>query len=272
MPIVEDNQKFKRKVLRDFLTQQEEIEGVLLDEILQFLDEFDTSGGNFTPNETANQVLTQLRELVRTILSDSGYDTSVDELVLSFDEIESNVIAIHKDINDIDVTPRMLSADKRNAVELTTDNLKRANIDVRFLQPVQKLLFAQVNLGGNVKETKKLLREMIVGTEDTDGVLTRWVGQVSRDAVYQFEGSIHATIKERFDLNAVRYVGTVQPNTRPQCRKWMEMGVIKDEDLQAEIDYAFKNGKGMIPGTTPANFPINRGGYNCAHATIPTRA
>ena len=105
MPIVEDNEKFKRKILRDFLKEQEAIEGTLLEEIISFLDRFDTSGGKFDPNETSNQVLTQLRALVRTILSDSGYDTSVDDLVLNYEQLEDNVIAIHKDINDIDVSP-----------------------------------------------------------------------------------------------------------------------------------------------------------------------
>ncbi len=272
MPIIEDNEKFKRKVLRDFLKQQEAIEGTLLEEILSFLDGFDTKGGSFEPSETSNQVLTQLRVLVRTILSDSGYDTSVDDLVLSFDDIEANVIEIHKDVNDIDVNPQTLSADKRNAIQLTVENLKQANVDVRFLQPVQKLLYAQVNLGGNVKQTKKLLKELILTTEKDAGALVSWVGQVSRDAVYQYEGSIQGTIKKEFGLDAVLYIGTVQPNTRAQCRKWMEMQVITDEQLQGEINWAFNNGSGMIPGTTPENFTENRGGYNCAHGTIPTRA
>jgi hypothetical protein len=43
------------------------------------------------------------------------------------------------------------------------------------------------------------------------------------------------------------------------------MGVVKDAQLPGEIEWALRNGSGMIPATTPETFGIYRGGYRCRH-------
>ena len=114
---------------------------------------------------------------------------------------------------------------------------------------------------------------MINGNREQLGVFERWVGQIARDAVNEYQGGINAQIKVQYDLTDIRYVGSLVEDSRPQCVRWVKElgGRIKGTDLQAEIDWAYDHGSGMKPDTNPENFPQKRGGYNCEHIAIPTK-
>ena len=103
------------------------------------------------------------------------------------------------------------------------------------------------------------------------GLLTRYVTQISRDALYQFSGLANQVIAVEYGLNAYEYVGSLVDDSRPQCQRWVEKQVLFFSELQEEINWALDNGKGMIPSTTPQNFAIYRGGYNCQHEAIPVK-
>jgi len=101
------------------------------------------------------------------------------------------------------------------------------------------------------------------------GQLKKYVSQVSRDALNQFDGQVNSRIAEEFGLNAFRYVGSIIEDSRPQCVRWVGKEVLLLDELSNEISWAYSNGTGMIPGTTRDNFAVYRGGYNCRHSAIP---
>ena len=78
-------------------------------------------------------------------------------------------------------------------------------------------------------------------------------------------------VRKEFDLNGFKYIGSLVKDSRPQCKKWKRMGVIRYDQLDKEISWAYSNGKGMIPGTNKDNFATYKGGYNCAHQAVATR-
>jgi hypothetical protein len=85
----------------------------------------------------------------------------------------------------------------------------------------------------------------------------------------QFDGQTNARIADEFGLDAFRYVGSLIDDSRPQCRRWIAKRVLQKSEMLNEINWAYNNGTGMISGTTPDNFAVFRGGYNCRHAAIP---
>ena len=106
------------------------------------------------------------------------------------------------------------------------------------------------------------------------------MGQVARDALSQYDGTIQTVVRNRYDLQNIRYVGSIVKGSRGQCKKWTEMGLIPFEQLQAEIDWVearlgstYKGHRigGWIAGTTVDTFLMFRGGWRCRHRGVVVR-
>lgn len=254
--------RFQKRLLK--------IEREILAGVEKYMDKFGRSGGKFNPKERPFSLINGIKKEIGRIIANSDYPSAVDDYLVSFDKISQNVVAIQKNINGIRVEASLYNDLQKALVESVKDDLLDAGVNAKFADPIKKILFNQINTGADIGETKKLLDIMITGG-DKDGVLSRYAGQVARDAAQQYEGHINQVIKNEFGLKAIAYVGSIVTDSRKQCRHWVDMGIIKDEDLQKEIDWAYANGSGMIPGTTPENFIINRGGYNCRHTAYPVK-
>jgi hypothetical protein len=169
------------------------------------------------------------------------------------------------------VSESLVNQQKQFAIDRTVYSLREANVSLRFIDPVKRVLYQRVTTGASLLDTERELRNMIRGAAGEKGILERWVGQVARDSINQYEGSINTAVKNEFNFKALRYVNSLVSDSRSQCRRWVNMGRIEFTDLPQEIQWAYANGKGMIPDTMTDNFLINRGGYNCRHRAIPVR-
>lgn len=238
--------------------------------IQDLLNSFDTKDGKFVTDEKAKALLAQLNKRLRKIIDTSGLENEMRGFLDNFDEIEDNLKTIHKSLNGIVVPESTLTKQKAWAIDNTLFTLKEANVNLKFMDPLRRILYTKVNFGSTLIDTEKQLRQIVLGDPGHFGILTRWIGQVTRDAFNKYEGVINQEIKVKYDMDAVRYVGPILEDSRPQCIRWVEMGIIPDTKLQEEIDWAFKNGKGMMPDTDTANFCVNCGGFNCIHSAYPT--
>jgi hypothetical protein len=222
------------------------------------------------------ETINQLSRLVKDAFEKSGYNSDISNFVSDFDKVESEVILVHKELNNIDVSPNTISAVKREFVGTTIDSLAKSGVNQQFFIPIRKLLYININQGARLTEVETALRRTIKGR------LNRWVGQVARDAVFGYEGQSHAAIKEKYGMNGYRYTGPLVTDSRGQCYKWVEMREMPDSIIKSEIawaknknsSYTPKGGKsirvsGMKPSTNASSFAQDRGGYNCRHRAIP---
>ena len=145
-----------------------------------------------------------------------------------------------------------------------------------FIAPVREGLYRNIMFGATVGETEEFIKSQVISNKEKNSKLTRYVKQVSTDALHQYDGSVNQVAKKSLGLNAVQYVGSLIEDSRAQCMKWVGMSIIKDENLKEEIDWALNGGRfsnkkcsGMIEGTNPDNFCINRGGVKCRHRSFP---
>lgn len=249
----------------------DDVERELWRRVREILFEFKTESGYFVPDDMNAQVINSLKRELRAILKASSFPSKVDDFLASFDEIGENIQAIHSEMNEISVPKSLVNRQKKLAIANTIDNLLESNVSARFVDPIKRSLYNHVNFGSGVLDAERDLRRAILGQGEEAGILRRWVGQVARDSIQQYEGGINRKVAEEFGLTDWIYVGPTGGNTRKQCERWMRIGTLRAQDLQAEIEWAQKNGSGMIPGTTPENFAVNRGGYNCRHSAYPTR-
>ena len=158
---------------------------------------------------------------------------------------------------------------KKDMTEQTLQGLTGAGVNSEFIEPVRNELFKNIVAGTNSVDVEQALRNMIEGDSVKLGGLSKHVGQVARDALNQYDGTVNARIAEEFGLDAFQYVGSLIEDSRSQCRRWVAKEVLLKENLPSEISWANNNGQGMIPGTNAENFAVFRGGYNCRHQAIP---
>lgn len=221
-----------------------------------------------------NGLFTQLYDA----MDDAGMLSEVSNLTRLFDKTLDLNTQIQNDLSSLDISglkPMQLQQD-------FLANYRNVMFGTPYLSsvlvPINDLLFKAIVSGASLAETQSALKT-VVG----QGKLGAHTIQMTRDALYGYDGALNQEIAKEYGLNAYMYVGSIKPGkssksgkskkyeSRPQCVRWVDKNILLKSDLQDEINWAYKYGSGMIPGTTPDNFPIYRGGYNCRHQAIPTR-
>lgn len=249
------------------------IEGAFVNELLKQVQKLDTKGDNTVSDTKKNRAfIGELRGRVRKILRKVGFDDVVSGFLTNFDELTNFQQFIHKRENDINLTKSFLNPFKNFAVSKVVYDMQGQGLNVNLIKPIQDQLTEAVRTGGNLVDVIRGLEDNLNTSPERLGMVSKYFTQVGRDALGQYDGLVNQRIAERFELDAYRYVGSLVKDSRPQCVRWVEMREIPIKDLQKEINWAYNNGSGMIPNTTPSNFAQNRGGYNCRHTAIPVRS
>ena len=267
-PIITGN-KIEKRILKSTVEIQDEI-ATMIDDVL---NEFDVKNGRFVPEGDYAFIIATLNRRLRELIQASGLRDELVGFLDDFSQIDKNLRAIQSQVNGIVIPGEIFTQQKIWVRDLVLESLLESNVSTRFIQPVKQALMNRIAYGSSVNETEKQIRSLIKGNSQTSGIFEKWVGQVARDAIFEYEGAINAQVKVQFELNAVRYVGSLIEDSRPQCVRWIDKfgGVLTDEQLKSEIQWAYNNGSGMKPDTTPENFCQKRGGYNCRHLAIPTK-
>jgi len=268
--IIAISDRLEKKLVRSVADIQKEIAKLVQDLIY----EFNIKGGQFVVETDAAFVIATLNKRIKAIIKESKLEQEVLKYLDDFDLIDQAVSAIQKNENGIIIPEDIFNAQKTWIIDQTMNSLLDSNISTKFIQPVKSILYNRVAFGGSVVDAEKQLRQIILGKPNELGVFERWVGQVARDAIYEYQGAVNAQVKAEYELNALRYVGGLVQDSRCQCVRWVEDygGLLTDAILEKEIQWAYRYGKGMKPDTNVQNFAQKRGGWNCSHYAIPTRS
>jgi len=248
------------------------MEPLIFDELIKILNTLDVSGGKLVTNSKAENFLMSMDAKIYRALQKADYNSSVLKYTKNFNLVADNIKEVHSVFNNINITDAQINPFLKLEVNSTIDKLTGSGMAKDFINPVRESLYRNIMLGAELSTVEKTLRDFTISTAQGDSKLTRYVKQVSRDALQQFDGTIQANIAKELDLNAKRYVGSLITDSRKQCIRWVTQngGIIMLEDLAEEIRWAYNNGSGMIPGTNIYNFDVLRGGYSCRHRSIPT--
>ena len=249
-------------------------EQAVLKAVNGIMNKLDVKDGKLVNNEGTLTFINQLNKEIRKIMRKSTYEDRVTAYLRKFEKLDNLNQDLHKEVNDINISNANLNPIKTQAINDLSERLISAtSIDANLVKPIKDVMFQSVVTGMTLEEAKQQLNQFITGEEKRLGHIRRYVSQIARDAITQYDGLVNATIAREYGLNAYRYVGSLIEDSRPQCVRWVndKNGVLPIETLDAEIRWAFNNGRGMIPGTNVQNFATFRGGYNCRHMAIPFR-
>jgi hypothetical protein len=251
----------------------------LYKEIVKIFENVSITNGKLSSTEKAEQFLLNLDKIIKEAAKKSGYNKGVGKFVKDFDKVANNVKELQSQLNKINITASQIAPIQNIEVANTIETLIGTKFSASVVAPLQQALYRNIMFGATVSDTEEFLKKYILSTDEKESKLLRYVKQVSRDSVSQFDGALNAKVAEEVGLNAVRYSGSLIKDSRSQCRKWVndeiltldalfELEIVKA--INGLLYYDGKKSSGMYENTNVANFVIYRGGYNCRHRAIPT--
>lgn len=255
-----------------FLSGLDDYSKEFFDLLKKEINKLDTKGGKIDRTSEANKkIIKSISIKINDALSKTAYKKNVIALLENFNTIATNTANAAQIVNNIKVSESLLTTAQRNSRDNAVEKLLGQGLNANFVNPIVEIVNKQVNLGGNLQDLITELDEVINPAQKL-GILSSYATRMGRDVLFQMQGEINQAIANEYDLDAFAYIGTEIEDTRAQCTRWLDKEVLKIDELQDEIDWAYKNGSGMIEGTTPSTFAIDRGGYNCRHAAIPVNS
>lgn len=161
-----------------------------------------------------------------------------------------------------DKTAELIS--KQIGIDLATEEFIKDSYLDRLLQgseirnKVADYVLNNVSAKASFKEMKSGLEELVVGSEEVDGAMQKYLRTYAYDTFSNIQASVDLNIADTYGFNTFVYMGDVVKSTRDFCKERV-MQVFTRDDIEEwrTLDWQGKNWD--VP------FEISRGGYNCRH-------
>ena len=262
----------------------------IFDSAVELIKKLDVDAYGNIKMSTANlKVLSDIKSRLSQIASkDKAYLQGVKELAASFDSIyKSQTVYYAKHFAEKTLNDKAKSkyeAMKRVAVTTTIDGLTGAGLQSNVLDPLAKTLLRAVTSGAKYADLVNELRNQLMTTDTGEGSLAKYAKTYATTALTQYAGQNNRLFTDDLGAEWFQYVGSEIETTREFChhltaKEFIHVSEIPDI-LSGKIEYDGKvhqckmNPKtdlpyGLIEGTTPENFQVNVGGWNCRHQLVP---
>lgn len=258
-----------------FIINAEIAQDAIYTMLLNEISTFDTTNGRFDPNQPIARKIANIERRIYEILGDR-YNPSIANYLKAYDIVDDGAKYLHREVNDIDVT-----ADDIKNVRATVYNQAEiyltSSLADAYVQPAKFLMMQTIAHGQTIKQATSMLKNWNNGTLG-DGKLSgaprnprlqAYAGQIARDSLFQYNGTIQDNIGQKYGLKNFIYVGGVVRESRPFCVHLVNLKrKISIEEVPALVE---KYPEGLVPNTTRENFPTYRGGFNCLHNVMMAR-
>lgn len=269
--IIEKKDRSIETINNDLFQSLDPTQQTIFEAVKKHISKMKTEDGKIIFDESNTDMVNEIDQIIANAIKRTRYPVAVQSYLSNWDVINQFNYKVHKDVNDLSKSEleNLVNPIQKQLTDQTLTGLTGSGVNTNFIEPIRQGIFQNIVAGTSISDLEKYLTTYILGNPNVDGLFSRYVKQVSRDALNQYDGQVNAKIAEDFGLDAFRYVGSLIDDSRPQCRRWVNMQVVQKKDLPNELSWATNNGTGMIPGTNTENFAVYRGGYNCRHSAIP---
>ena len=129
---------------------------------------------------------------------------------------------------------------------------------------VRNYIVSNVTSTAGLQDFQKGMKEIIQGTKEVPGAVTRYFNQYTSDIYNQADSAMNNVYAEAMELEYFVYFGTIMEDSRCFCIKRAGR-VFHKSDADNWI-----NDKSLIKGYRDGKYPysplIDRGGFNCRHS------
>lgn len=253
--------------------------------VMELAKDLELKNGRIRPSIRNVRLIVKIRKELEDAILNDKYFESIDKLTKVIDEVDaiqsqyfSNVVASY--------TPGAVFSElKKQAIQSTIEGLSTAGVSQNIGAKLQDILRTNITSGASFKDLSTQLEGFMTDTKTGEGALKKYATTYSTTAVYQYSAQFNQLATNDLNLEWFIYSGGKQKTSRPFCvnmLKARDSGCMKyihvsqipellkghicsgDVGLNKKTDLP----EGFIEGTTPTNFQVYRGGWNCRHKLL----
>lgn len=242
------------------------------------------SAGNIKTTIANLKKINSIKAEISRIVCDDRYKEAVTKFCESFQKVYDRQNKYYKE-HFAEATLSETAAKKQKllgqmAIDNTIEGLTGAGVNAQITDKLTDMLKRSVTSGALWTDMVAEMRSYLDPDGDGTGAFAKYAKTYATTAMGQFTGQNNKLMTDAIDTEWFMYVGSDIETTREFCqhltkKKYIHVSEIP-EILKGHIDghdcaiYA-KTGlpQGMIEGTTPENFQVNVGGWNCRHQLLP---
>lgn len=251
-----------------------------------------TSNGDIKISVANLKVIAQVKTKLQNLVVSDDYLQKVTDFVNTYSTISDLQNQYFTALESTFKPNALLKQLRIQSIADTVDGLTEAGIGATISQDISSILQTNITTGGSYKDLTDQLRVALTDQEGNPGLLSRYAGQITTDAINQYSANYMQTISSDLGFEWFAYTGADITTSRPFCLAMTEFNYFHVSEiprLLAAKDLYYPDKKtgqmelvpiytktglpqGMIEGTNPDNFQIRRGGYNCGHQIRPVFA
>lgn len=241
----------------------------MLAEVTALLGAFDRNGSLITVTKSNLIKAEEITDLLSQLFKGGEYFKAVETLADQFDQ-QALLSDEYFKIADPDFTVPPIANDvfltrKADAMQMLLGDGLGATVSANVSAPIKRELINAVTTGASYSDTLKSLRNLIEGTPDRDGLLTRYSRLIVSDTFAMTDRSYTQTIADEVGYDWFLYAGGIIDTTRPFCKEHNGRYYHRNE-IEG---WAKQDWQGKMYGTNESTIFVTAGGYNCQHSIMP---
>jgi hypothetical protein len=282
-------QKRIHTALTKFSDKLKPIEQSMYDEVMAEVQRYDKTSNGYIGATVRNMgITTSIKNKILKLVLTDKYKAEAKTFLKAFNDVTKLQNEYWK-ATEASFSPTPILREIRDqALYTTADKLGEAGIGVNIGDKVVDILRTNITTGGTYASLRTQLKTALTQTA-TPSLLSRYVGQITTDSIHQYNAQYTQQVSSDLGYVWYAYAGSDLQTTRPFCNAMTDFRyfhvseiprLLRGEGLTyvdkytnqtkpVAINPKTKLPQGMIEGTTPENFFIRRGGYQCGHQIRP---
>jgi hypothetical protein len=268
------------KVIKESLSKFDksipELQEKLYREMLSEIKRLDTKGDRIAVTVKNLSILTSIKNKLNRLILNKDYTGQIKEFLTAFNDVYKLQFEYWKGIEKKFTPKPLLKAIRNQAISDTVASLTTQGISGNVSEAIINILRTNITSGGSYADLAEQLRQSLVNTPESKGILDRYVKTVTNDSIQQFSRSYTQIVSSDLGYTWFRYMNTDIETTRCFCDKATDKNYFHISEvpemlngLGCDIYHKTKLPYGMIEGTNADNFFIRAGGWNCRHSIQP---
>lgn len=252
------------------------LQSKLYKEMLVQIKRLDTKGDRIAVTVKNLSILASIKNKLNKIILNPEYNGEVKDFVKAFNNVYNLQFEYWKGIEKTFKPKPLLKAIRNQAITDTVQSLTSQGISANVSDAIINILRTNITSGGSYADLANQLRQSLTNTEESKGILDRYVKTIAKDSINQFSRQYTQIVSSDLGYVWFRYMNSDIETTRCFCDKMTDKDYFHIsevpkilEGMGCDIYPKTKLPYGLIDGTNPENFFIRAGGWNCGHSINP---
>lgn len=277
MATFNDISKLIKKALSGFDKSIPGMEKKLLSLMQDEIKRLDTKGDRIAATVKNLSILASIKGKLNRIILNPEYRGEIKEFAKAFQSVYSLQFEYWKKIETAYKPRPLLKAIRNQAISDVVSNLTSMGLS-SISDSITSILRTNITTGGSYVDLAEQLRQSIVNTPGSKGILDRNIKTIASDAINQFSRQTMTLVSSDLGYVWYRYMNSDIETTRCFCDQMTDRDyfhisevprLIEGKEFDCDIYARTKLPYGMIEGTNSDNFFVRAGGWNCRHSIQP---